>query len=359
MTLANRLRLASALGGGGQKIPESSAPSTKRTSATAVGSSVDGYVTVEFDDGTQMEVPTIASVEPGDEVQLLLDGADIIALGSGGWGDRMADTAMGAQTAGDEAAAIANATNQHFWADDNGAHVSTAAGEATGGKNTVWNTEGMLFRNGTNPLLALIASNTGGLKIYNGMGREIGSLTVNSAGSLIIEALGSLANALQLKADAATATFDINGFNISAAQGGVEANGLEVLGYDWATGQVLGTSDVMQGDGDPLVACTIANVSVRVPASGTIAKGSGASNNVTLTDSGSNPNIPAGYKAISVVGWETDHEYAFSVNACRLTVSNKQLHVSASNNHSTTAYALNVTVKILCVREGLYVNTAS
>lgn len=50
-------------------------------------------------------------------------------------------------TAVQEARAIADATNQHFWTDDSGAHVSTVEGQAAQGKNLLMNSLGILLRN--------------------------------------------------------------------------------------------------------------------------------------------------------------------------------------------------------------------
>jgi len=63
-----------------------------------------------------------------------------------------------AQLAADEAKEIAEATNQHFWYDDNGAHVSYGDGIIDGYKNSLINANGFLIRDGTDVLASFGAS---------------------------------------------------------------------------------------------------------------------------------------------------------------------------------------------------------
>lgn len=105
------------------------------------------------------------------------------------------NTSSAAGAAG-QAQAIAEATGQHFWDDDSGAHVTEVTKEDfndpesssyQSGANTIWNTRGQLFRNGLNNLLAIIAAQTAGeetgVLIYDGAGNQsnniIGSFTNN------------------------------------------------------------------------------------------------------------------------------------------------------------------------------------
>lgn len=94
------------------------------------------------------------------------------------------NTSSAAGAAG-QAQAIAEATGQHFWDDDSGAHVTEVTKEEfndpesssyQSGANTIWNTRGQLFRNGLNNLLAIIAAlNPGeetGVLIYDGEGNN-------------------------------------------------------------------------------------------------------------------------------------------------------------------------------------------
>ena len=86
-----------------------------------------------------------------------------------------ADNVRSANDISSSALDIANATNQHFWTDDNGVHVSNEDGNPEGERNTLWNSLGMLFRKGSNYLLNILvggADGTGdkGVAIYDGTG---------------------------------------------------------------------------------------------------------------------------------------------------------------------------------------------
>ena len=72
---------------------------------------------------------------------------------------------------------IANATNQHFWTDTNGVHVSNEEANAEGDRNTLFNSIGMIFRKGANYLTAILAGGASGtdpkgLAIYDGTGNN-------------------------------------------------------------------------------------------------------------------------------------------------------------------------------------------
>ena len=93
-------------------------------------------------------VPCTANIREGDRVLLVVqDGAyvDCMAAGSG---DRVAATASRAE-------AISTATQQHFWADDNGIHVSTDENDSEGANNILINSLGILLRELTTVLLEL------------------------------------------------------------------------------------------------------------------------------------------------------------------------------------------------------------
>lgn len=211
MTLASRLRLASALSGsnGGTTAQESA---TMRTSAVATVPSDEGYVTVEFEDGSQMEVPTLASVSAGDEVQVLVDGNDAIALGSGGWGDDLSDATMeawsigeAAQTIAEEAQAVANATNQHFWTSTKGVHISTDESNQYGERNMLLNSLGMLFRKGVNYLVSITES---ALAFWDGLG---------NGGSHVLASFG--ANGVTIgKANEVNTWVGVGGFDVRSGK---------------------------------------------------------------------------------------------------------------------------------------------
>lgn len=72
-------------------------------------------------------------------------------------------------TAVTEARQIADATKQHFWADDNGAHVSTVESAAASGSNLLMNALGILLRSGSNILAQFSASQ---VAFYDGDGND-------------------------------------------------------------------------------------------------------------------------------------------------------------------------------------------
>ena len=72
-------------------------------------------------------------------------------------------------TAVTEAREIADATKQHFWADDNGAHVSTVENAAASGNNLLMNALGILLRSGSNILAQFSASQ---VAFYDGDGND-------------------------------------------------------------------------------------------------------------------------------------------------------------------------------------------
>jgi hypothetical protein len=77
-------------------------------------------------------------------------------------------TAAAAKVAG-EAKGIADAVGQHFWADDNGVHVSNEDGNATGERNILMNSLGILLRQGSAWLASFSDS---AVSFFDGLGNE-------------------------------------------------------------------------------------------------------------------------------------------------------------------------------------------
>lgn len=88
--------------------------------------------------------------------------------------EKAAKIAASAQQIADEGKAIAEATNQYFWHDDEGAHVTTTPQETdptgTTGLNSIWNSLGLLLRNGANILTQLGQS---AVAFYDGLGNNV------------------------------------------------------------------------------------------------------------------------------------------------------------------------------------------
>ena len=89
-------------------------------------------------------------------------------------------TAASAQEVAETGKAIAEATNQYFWHDDNGAHVTTVPQETdpdgTTGFNSLWNSLGLLLRNGAN-ILSQFAQDA--VSFYDGEGNEAENVTAS------------------------------------------------------------------------------------------------------------------------------------------------------------------------------------
>lgn len=188
--------LASALFG--NRRVETNSVRTDGTTHTYVGTattdSADGSVMVELsgdvtnpepleidgetyyaDADTSVQLPTTQAVQEGDEVLVSVYGGtplrSPVVTGVVGSGDRVAlmasdalDAAEAVEGIAQQALDVANATGQHFWSDTDGAHVTElerADWETQqSGPNSLWNTLGMIFRDGLTNLLALLSGQT-------------------------------------------------------------------------------------------------------------------------------------------------------------------------------------------------------
>ncbi|MBO7685215.1 MAG: hypothetical protein J6V72_02455 [Kiritimatiellae bacterium] len=175
MSLSGKTELARAL------FRTPSPDSVTRISGTATADSDEGTVSVELEDGDVIEVGCIGSVSEGDTVTIHVQRGEAQVIASEGWGDRM-------QEAVDDAAAIAEATGQHFWHDSNGAHVTEVTADEWAqdqtGHNILVNSLGILLRKALNYVAAWTGS---ALSFYDGDGNSAGNITASfgSAGAQI------------------------------------------------------------------------------------------------------------------------------------------------------------------------------
>lgn len=170
------------------------APDATTVTATGAGASDGGEVGITLDadvtpaedtgvegdaDQTIIDLPTSPDVDEGDEliVTLVGDGPlkTPVVTANPGSGDRMRALANSAKTVADAAQAVAEAVNQHFFADTNGIHVTEVTqeewGESPTGANVLINSIGQLFRDGLNNLLTLTTENGArALTIWDGLG---------------------------------------------------------------------------------------------------------------------------------------------------------------------------------------------
>lgn len=161
--------------------------------ATGAGDSSDGAATVCLDadvtpaddydgDDYAIGIPTSPNVIEGDGVLVGLTGSGPlktpVVISNPGSGDRMQVQISNAETLAEQAEAVATATGQHFWSDTDGAHVTEVTreeweGGTQTGANSLWNSLGMLFRDGLHNLLAVLTS---GIAIYDGSGNAASNI---------------------------------------------------------------------------------------------------------------------------------------------------------------------------------------
>lgn len=137
-----------------------------------------------------VELPCTVDVREGDELLVSLYGSDgqlspvVTAVAAGGDRTReevqqaAQDATHAAEMAG-EVAAVATATNQHFFSDDAGVHVTTDESDAAGGSNVLLNASGMVLRSSETPLAAFTPS---GVSVYDGEGSDASNVVASFSG---------------------------------------------------------------------------------------------------------------------------------------------------------------------------------
>lgn len=166
--------------------------------------------------GSWQLVPCSANIKAGDTVQVTIKNGAPIDATSTGWGDVVATVAS-------QAEAIATATGQHFWADDNGIHVSTDDNDAEGANNILINSLGILLREYANVLLELssagvivgdqsdthLSVDSDSVDVLDGNGDKLLEMSVDGSGrSRIIAAIPSGGNNKVLRIGAGTSGVD-------------------------------------------------------------------------------------------------------------------------------------------------------
>ena len=122
-----------------------------------------------YDEDDIIEIPTIGSVKAGDTVMVALRNGEPTAIGVVGDGDEKNALIDAAKEAADEAKAVSEATGQHFFADDSGAHVTETENDPTTGHNILINSLGILLRKAIAPLVSITQS---AIAFYDGDGNE-------------------------------------------------------------------------------------------------------------------------------------------------------------------------------------------
>lgn len=140
---------------------------------TAIGDSSGGYVTVVMDGSPdqsatyQFEVEVDAPVTDGDRIAYVRQGGQAKAIA-------LETLSQVAQDAED----IATATNQHFWADTNGVHVSTDEDDPAGTRNILINSLGILLRKAANTLVSISET---AVAFFDGSGNQTASFGTSGA----------------------------------------------------------------------------------------------------------------------------------------------------------------------------------
>lgn len=177
--------------------------------ATGAGDSSDGAATVYLDadvtpaddydgDDYAIGIPTSPNVIEGDSVLVGLTGSGPLktpaVISNPGSGDRMQVQISNAETLAEQAEAVASATGQHFWPDDDGVHVTEVTqdewSDSTSpsyhsGANVLLNALGQLFRDGLNNILAIVSGNDPGVAIYDGEGNAADNIMALFSKALI------------------------------------------------------------------------------------------------------------------------------------------------------------------------------
>lgn len=165
--------------------------------ATATGESENGKVkvilsgdviTVEDNEGNptggvEVEIPTSEKVRKGDEVILTLYGGALtrpLYTNVQGAGDRTHKAISLVNEAAEEAERIAgeaqtaiDLTNQHFYSDTNGIHVTTEESDDTTGPNMLANSQGIFLRIADKIRTAMLQS---GFAVYDGIANTVDNI---------------------------------------------------------------------------------------------------------------------------------------------------------------------------------------
>ena len=134
--------------------------STDSSDGKTVSVLLDAAVVVGDDQDQAMTLPTNVSVDTGDTVQVTctVHGSSVtsmIVTGVTGRGTEVATTASDAKATADAAADTAATTAQHFWADADGAHVSSTGDHDTSGFHQLMSSVKNAFMHGTTELMTI------------------------------------------------------------------------------------------------------------------------------------------------------------------------------------------------------------
>lgn len=183
-------------------------PSRATTTATVTRIDADGTTWVTTGDGGEAPATSVAAgVSVGDTVTLEWDGSSMGIRSNvsnpAPSGSAVRNAVTRAQGVASAAQRVADAVNQHFFADTSGIHVTEATQDewdaSHSGANVLINSIGQLFRDGLNNLLTLTTENGArALTVWDGLGN-----TADHIRAIIGEIiqLGSVASGNYVKLD--------------------------------------------------------------------------------------------------------------------------------------------------------------
>lgn len=155
---------------------------------TALDDSADGVVTVQMSDadvvsqdGTNhLRIQTSPSVAAGDQVMVVNVNGSGSVIYSPGEGDRQNAAISSAVQAAEEAQAVAEAVDQHFFADSGGVHVTTDEDDPVGAHNILINSLGLLLRAAANNLVSITTS---AIAFFDGLGNAASNVVASFGAS--------------------------------------------------------------------------------------------------------------------------------------------------------------------------------
>ena len=84
--------------------------------------------------------------------------------------EKFAERIKSVEKVAGDAEEVANAVNQKVWSDEAGLHIADGKKDAAAERNSIWNSLGMLFRKGLNPILGILTGDNPRVAIYDGHG---------------------------------------------------------------------------------------------------------------------------------------------------------------------------------------------
>lgn len=400
------LEFAKTLGGGGGDTGSK----TKQATVTRVDKDGTAYVSIP---GGVEETPIASTgVEygVGDIVNVILSGGKLRISGNVSKPaisnailkaaiSPVVKAAAIARNIADEAASVANAVNQHFWTDDNGAHVTditqdawtkaAAAGfpDVSDSKpypNLLMNSLGILLRSALNNLVSITRS---AIAFYDGQGNNASNVVASfgtngaqvgkSSNCVSVDSGGIGITNDSLKAVEITSTVtqytkngelefipDVTGQSgnpVSKITGGwtdlgsAEETSISIHAHSpLQTGATITLSSLTDGtseiavDASKLVWSINSNPILKVITASSAAQSITANNGKVVSIS---PSIPTGYTLIGIMAVNHSHNLAGSIGA--FAFSGSTVSVAVTNRSGSNWTDEVVTVQCLCAWTGI------